>query len=268
MSREDPRKLIIELLKKHPEGLPIASIARITGLHRHTTTKYIHELIGAGAIVQRNIGVAKLCYLESKISDDEEKKLLEKLEKRRSAEKYSLKLVFSVVFITFLLSEAVILAYENESLNETFSNNFSINTSPMTSSLSLNDSNMSEMIETLVENSSNTSVEINDSLIPVEDVPVETGYPKIEINIDYPQKITRGEEVVLKAYATNIGSLKAKNVVVNWQLPYGFEIISDSLENCGDLEPESNCISEIIVKSSLNTVLGINDAKVVVNYEE
>jgi uncharacterized repeat protein (TIGR01451 family) len=278
MNREDPRKLIIELLKKHPEGLTIASISAMTSLHRHTCTKYIHELIGAGAIIQRNVGVAKLCYLENKISENEEKKLLEKLERRRSAEKYSLKVIFSVVLITFLLSEATILAYENSSLNQTFYDNIS-NTSPLTSSLTLNDSNITQIIETAIENASNSSVEINDSLVPVEiienmtndtnilnETPLESS-SKFDISFDYPQKITRGEEFRIKAYITNTGSYVAKNIVVNWQLPEGFEIISKS-ESCENLEPDSNCASEITVKSAVIAALGKNDLKVVVNYEE
>jgi uncharacterized repeat protein (TIGR01451 family) len=302
MSKKDPRKLIIGVLKKHPEGLTIASIARITGLHRHTATKYIHELIGAGAIIQRNIGVAKLCYLK-KISKDEEKKLLEKLERRRSAEKYSLQLIFSVVLITFLLSEAAILAYENESFNETMTNNYS-NTSPMTASMILNESNVTQIIETTIENASNTTVETNDSLVPVLNVtnestnnttislvlnnsdiiqiidnisneienislPItnETVHPKFDTRLEYPEKITRGETFTVKIYVTNVGSAPAKNIVVNLQLPEGFEITSKS-ENCGNLEPSSNCVSEINVKTSLSMILGKNDVKIVVKYEE
>jgi predicted transcriptional regulator len=290
MSKKDPRKLIIGVLKKHPEGLTIASIARITGLHRHTATKYIHELIGAGAIIQRNIGVAKLCYLK-KISKDEEKKLLEKLERRRSAEKYSLKLIFSVVLITFLLSEVAILAYENNSLNETLSDNFSINISPLTSSLSLNDSNISQIIETVIENASNNiSVETNDSLISVNETSIidnttlnntvivndnltstvnetQSNNPTFDINLEYPEKITRGEEFLIKAYISNIDSSEAKNIAIDWRLPEGFEITSKS-ENCGNLEPSSNCVSEINVKTSLSMILGKNDVKIVVKYEE
>ena len=284
MSREDPRKLIIEILKKHPEGLTIVSIAKIIGLHRHTSTKYIHELIGAGVILQRSVGAAKLCYLE-KINDIEEKKLLERLEKRRSAEKYSLKLIFSVVLITFLLSEVAIFAYENNSLNETLSDNISINTSPLTSSIIFNESNISQMIETAIENSSRESVEINDSLIPISlpnetppvevnetfndtpviEIPIEA-HPKFDIIFEYQQKITRLEEFRIKAYITNVGS-SAKNILIDWKLPEGFEIISSN-QNCDNLDSNKSCISEVIVKSSFSTALGRNDIKIVINYEE
>ena len=57
------KRRVEEVLKKHPEGLHILKIAKLVGVHRHTVTKYIHELIGAGLIEQRTIGPVKLCIL-------------------------------------------------------------------------------------------------------------------------------------------------------------------------------------------------------------
>lgn len=264
MDENNHRNVIIEVLKQHPEGLTITSIANLTGLHRHTSRKYINDLIRIGEIIQRSVGAAKLCYLKS-ISN-------EKILKKSFFERFNLKLVLSVVLIIFLLSEAVILAYENNSFNETLTDYSSINTSPFTSSIILNDSNISQIIKTAIENSSNQTVVDFDSLIPVENVtPSENtsieSHPKMDITLDYPQKITRGGEFSIKAYVTNIGSLTAKNVVINWQLPYGFEIVSDN-SNCANLESNSVCNSEITVKSSVSTELGINDLKIVINYEE
>lgn len=54
---------IKKVLLDHPEGLHILGIAKLVGVHRHTVTKYIHELIGAGVIYQREIGTVKICYL-------------------------------------------------------------------------------------------------------------------------------------------------------------------------------------------------------------
>jgi hypothetical protein len=265
MDENNHRNVIIETLKQHPEGLTISSIANLTGLHRHTSRKYINELIRVGEIIQRSVGAAKLCYLKN-INNEKI------FEKKSFFQKFNLKLIISVVLATFLLSEVVILAYENNSLNETLTDNGSINTSPLTSSIILNDSNISQMIETAIENSSNATVEINDSLIPVENLtPSENtsieSHPKMNITLDFPQRITRGEEFKVKAYATNIGSLTAKNVVINWQLPNSLEIVSDS-SNCTDLEPNSVCNSEITVKSNVSAELGVNDLKIVVNYEE
>ncbi|MEM5872539.1 MAG: hypothetical protein QXD55_01625 [Candidatus Aenigmatarchaeota archaeon] len=268
MNRVENRKLIIEILKKHPEGLTIASIAKISGLHRHTSTKYIYELIGAGLILQRSVGSAKLCYLK-KINENEEKKILENLEKRRCIEKYNFKLVLSVVFITFLLSEATILAYENISFNETFTNGS--NTSPLTSSFILNESEILEnALNSSVENETiNESIEFNETIeMPLENeiiVSNETG--AVDISLEYPERITRGEEFSLKAFVKNINQNSIKNVKVSWILPDEAEVISTN-SSCENLEPDNSCFSEIIARLSLSTKLGKNDFKVVVNYEE
>lgn len=323
MSAENPKNLIIDVLKKHPEGLTISSIAQMSGLHRHTSRKYINELTNAGEVVQRLVGVAKLCYLNCESND---KKVIEK---RSFFDRFNFKLVFSVVLITFLLSEAAILAYENNSFNETMTNNYS-NTSPITASMILNDSNITHIIETTIENASNTTVEINDSLVPATNMsnstenstsllndsnisiienasndnltnlsegnstislvlnnsnisqiidnitnetenislPItnETVHPKFDTRLEYPQKITRGETFTVKIYVTNVGSATAKNIVVNLQLPEGFEFTSSS-SNCDILDATSSCISEISVSSTVSVSLGTNDLKVVINYE-
>jgi len=74
---------IKKVLTEHPEGLSILEIARLIKAHRHTTTKYVHELIGAGILYQREVGPAKLCYLSSRFVEPvREKEILEKLKKR------------------------------------------------------------------------------------------------------------------------------------------------------------------------------------------
>ena len=76
------REKIIALLRKHPEGLPILRVAELVGLHRHTVTKYIYELIGAGVIQIREIGTAKVCFLKKKFVEKvREEKVLESLRK-------------------------------------------------------------------------------------------------------------------------------------------------------------------------------------------
>ncbi|NIM46745.1 MAG: hypothetical protein GTN40_01135 [Candidatus Aenigmarchaeota archaeon] len=137
MNSADPRKSILEVLREHPEGLTLLSLAKFSGLHRHTVTKYVHELLGAGIIFQRSVGVAKLCYLKEKFKNrSDEKKLLDTLKERRIGKKSQLKIISIVMIVTFLLSETAILAYQNTSLfNETNLSNLSkINTSPLTAS--------------------------------------------------------------------------------------------------------------------------------------
>ncbi len=81
--KKDPRKVIMEILKQHPEGLTIQKIAKLSGMSRLTATKYIHELMGAGIVYQRKVGVAKLCYLKERyLQEVKQEEILEKLKKR------------------------------------------------------------------------------------------------------------------------------------------------------------------------------------------
>lgn len=57
---------------KHPEGLTFTQIAKLVGMHRHTVTKYVYQLIGSGEIYQREVGTARLCYLRKNYSGDSE----------------------------------------------------------------------------------------------------------------------------------------------------------------------------------------------------
>ena len=62
------KERIEKILSEHSEGLSITEISKLVGANRHTITKYIHELIGAGIIYQRDLGTIKLHYLASKLS--------------------------------------------------------------------------------------------------------------------------------------------------------------------------------------------------------
>lgn len=159
MISDDPIKIIIETLRKHPEGLTLLSLAGFTGLHRHTATKYINELLCAGFISQRNVGVAKLCYFKEKVENQTDEKVLEEIKERRMGNKSQLKIIATIMIVTFLLSETVILAYENTSLfNETNLSGFSlINTSPLTQS---NYPNLSQNADSII-NITNASTDEN-----------------------------------------------------------------------------------------------------------
>ena len=310
MTKKDPKKLILEVLRKHPEGLTIVSIARMTGLHRHTSTKYIHELIGADMIRQRHVGAAKLCYLSKKVSKrKDEENMLKELEKRRSGGKHKLRIILAVVLLSILLSETAILATQNISLfNETnLSEISSFNTSPMTATAISNVSpKMSEIInQTFIENSTsdpnetssinepfeksnsenvtdimNNSDSLNKSVFVYETVeepvvPEPTQEPlvidtfdKFLIELFYPDKITRGDVIAVRATATNIDSSPVRNVILEWILPDGFGTDDKIVENCGELEPSDVCNSEITIKTDFSTVLGLREIKIVVNYEE
>ena len=46
-----PKKILINVLESHPEGLTLVSLADISGLHRHTATKYVRcPREGAGTV--------------------------------------------------------------------------------------------------------------------------------------------------------------------------------------------------------------------------
>ena len=87
---------------------------------------------------------------------------------------------------------------------------------------------------------------------------------KVEIILTEPQKITRGEQVLIKAEVKALSEVK--NLKISWQVPEGFEA-SEREKDCGNLEKDSSCISEILLYSSLLTKLGENEVKVLVNYE-
>ena len=61
--RRNAKELIMNALREHPEGLMLIEIAKITGMNRITVTKYIHELLGEGSVLQKEAAAAKICYL-------------------------------------------------------------------------------------------------------------------------------------------------------------------------------------------------------------
>jgi DNA-binding IclR family transcriptional regulator len=82
-SKKEPKKLIIKTLKSHPEGLTLQKIADLTKMSRLTATKYVHELIGEGKLYQRNVGMAKLCYLKERfVQLVKQEEVIDKLKKR------------------------------------------------------------------------------------------------------------------------------------------------------------------------------------------
>ncbi len=79
----DIKERIVELLRKHPEGLTIKEIASSLNLHRQTVTKYILELKGAGIVIRKRVGSATLHYLKEKyVQQVTEEKIIEQLKKK------------------------------------------------------------------------------------------------------------------------------------------------------------------------------------------
>lgn len=57
---------IIKILRKSQFSLTIEEIARQVGVTRQTTSKYLLYLEGRGAVRRRDVGAAKLYYVDKK----------------------------------------------------------------------------------------------------------------------------------------------------------------------------------------------------------
>lgn len=281
---------ILQLLSKHPEGLTITSIAEKLGIHRHTATKYVKDLILSGEINERNVGMAKLCFLNKYKSRHI---IGEKAETGQAQ-------IFALAILLFFIP--VLIIAQNFGTNITGSFSEVIDTTFITSSSDIiTTTTIFEFVENstelvvrqeplLVENYSENSTDFNEdiatseyqnissfinetnettsnnSLTEIQDEilqPTET-IEKIELDLNIPKKINRGEEFQATASVLNKFSSQ-KNVKIKWMLPPGFSIIRGSEETFCQLESEQGCISEIMIKAE--TELGLHEIKVKATYE-
>lgn len=80
---EKTRKAILDILRKHPEGLTVAKISSLLKISRITATKYIERLIGEGMIYEKKIGVYRLLFLRERFLESiKEEKIIRKLKKK------------------------------------------------------------------------------------------------------------------------------------------------------------------------------------------
>jgi hypothetical protein len=194
---EDPRRLIVEALKKHPEGLTILSVAKSTGLHRHTSSKYVRELLGAGILEERKVGPASLCYLKKNCAKKAEKYL----SSVRHFSNKSLSKVKSYLFFSFLFSLlaffTVAIIAQNTSF---FSNNF-------TSSLALPFSNGTETVENLTSSVNSTlPVLPNETVDNASETNVSTQGNSSQTQIVEPSVNSSNNTVDLPPFYSNFGS--------------------------------------------------------------
>ncbi len=56
----DVKEAVKDVLKSHPEGLPISGIAKVLGVSRHTVSVKLAELKGEGNVEIRQVGMAKV----------------------------------------------------------------------------------------------------------------------------------------------------------------------------------------------------------------
>jgi hypothetical protein len=134
-----------------------------------------------------------------------------------------------------------------------------------------NETNTSVETTTSLPSTSTTSTTTITGTTSISEPP-ETLLPKpkkeLKVETFYPERITRGETVELMAKTVNTGSNDVENVTITWELPERFEVVSSKLvKNCGTLGPNVSCVSSITVQTLLSSKLGINEIKVVVNYE-
>ena len=128
----------------------------------------------------------------------------------------------------------------------------------------------------IIKNETEERTEGNETTRPEqnEKIPSGTGEaiidmpsnPELDLLISYPAKITRGEIMEIKATITNSGN-KVKNVLVDWALPKGFEIVYWNQKSCESLNTGESCELIIRVQTSLSTSLGEGEIKAIVNYE-
>jgi DNA-binding IclR family transcriptional regulator len=62
---------ILIVLKDHPEGLTTVDITKILKTTRNTASKYVYQLLVEGKIRQREVGTAKLCFINGEEHEGE-----------------------------------------------------------------------------------------------------------------------------------------------------------------------------------------------------
>jgi len=81
--KKDSKGIILKLLKDHPEGVTIQKLSKLAKMSRITATKYVHELIGEGKILERKIGVARLMFSKQRFLEViREEDIIKKLRKK------------------------------------------------------------------------------------------------------------------------------------------------------------------------------------------
>ena len=321
-----PRTLIINILRKNPDGLTLTSIAELTGLHRHTATKYVYELKGAGVINERDVGSAKLCYLKEGFSKDEQKKVVGRLngegawnESRRKSSTGQVQILTIFMFL-FLVPASIIIAQNaTQNMNstgelvleqvnitpETFTEpnqtnpeianqtQFEINTASIINepnetisefqnqtaepeNITIQENATAETTilnetvsnETILNEANETiSLPENETQLP-EELP-EILQPVLSVRISSQGKTLRGEQFDISAVVTNSGNSEAKNVRLSWEIPPQFEIVSGQASaECGDISPDSECMSSLTLSTPISADIGKNEIMVVVKYEE
>lgn len=68
------KRRIVSILRQNPRGLTISKIAKLVGVHRSTIPKHLYELKGENKVTIREVGVARLFYLNGKLTKEIDEK--------------------------------------------------------------------------------------------------------------------------------------------------------------------------------------------------
>lgn len=90
--------------------------------------------------------------------------------------------------------------------------------------------------------------------------------PLLDLLVDYPGKVVRGERFEVWIKVTNTGDREAKNVKVELLLPRGFEANITGF-TCGTIAPGDSCGFTVGILPGQEARPGENYGRVVVKYE-
>ena len=151
-----------------------------------------------------------------------------------------------------------------------------------TINVTINENNSSQPGLNITDNITNTTEPpitdpINDTINQTENItepeppnitiPIE--FPILFLEIDSPDRFTRGEIIPIKGIVTNRGLASSENVVLWLELPDYFELVSGNLEkDCGYLAPAAVCENEIEIRIPDNAELRNEEIEVKVSYED
>ena len=156
------------------------------------------------------------------------------------------------------------------SANNTENNQTSIETTETTNETIVEDNQTESTNSSALENATTTN---QDNQIPAVQTAEEQGgingvatLNPLDVKINYPQKITRGESIKLNATITNLDNKKIKNIWLDWNIPSGFEIDSGQQTEIISLDSGESYTTKISLETLPSTQLGINEIKLEVSY--
>ncbi len=105
----------------------------------------------------------------------------------------------------------------------------------------------------------------NQTQEPPEQEPPE---PALEVTLQLPERANRNEPFLISAEIANTGDTDVLNAEVEWVLPERFSILEGSGSHYCDIPSYAACLSELTVFASLSSMLGEQEIKVLVRYNE